>query len=131
VIIISEAQNIVMSQIITIEVSDSTARIIEEIAERTGRDRSAVLSELVDRSVKELPVESLSDAEILTLTNLVMTENEQAELSDLLADQRENRLTDNQRIRLDELMKVYRHGLVRKSEALRVAVERGLMPPLT
>jgi hypothetical protein len=35
-----------------------------------------------------------------------------------------------QRQRLDELMQVYRHGWVRKAQALQVAVQRGLRPPL-
>lgn len=33
--------------------------------------------------------------------------------------------------RLDELMHLYRRGLVRKAQALKVAVERGLRPPLS
>ncbi len=119
-----------MSEMVTIEISETTARLIHEIAARTGRDPGAVLSELVDRSVRDLPVESLPDEQVLVLCDMAMSETDQAELSDLLADQREGQLDDARRVRLDELMQVYRRGLVRKSEALRVAVQRGLRPPL-
>jgi hypothetical protein len=119
-----------MSEMITIEISEVTARVIHEIAERTGRDPKVVLSELVDRSVLDLPVENLPDDQVLALTNMMMSDAEQAELSNLLEDQREGQLKGAKQSRLDELMQVYRHGLVRKSEALRVAVQRGLHPPL-
>ena len=72
----------------------------------------------------------MSDEEILAAAALQMPENEQSELSDLLADQRENQLTETGRARLDALMEIYQQGMVRKSHALRLAVERGLMPPL-
>src|SRR5437868_6040396 len=100
-----------MGEIIAVELSETAARIIHEIADRTGRDPRSVLSELVDRSVKELPVDTLSDDEVLALCDLNMSEPEQAELSDLLADQREGVLNSTQKDRLDELMQIYRHGL--------------------
>jgi hypothetical protein len=119
-----------MSEMITIEISEETARILREIAERTGREPGAVLSELVDRSITELPVESLPDDQVLGLCDLTMSTQDQTELSDLLDGQREGQLDEPRRARLAELMQVYRRGLVRKSEALRVAVQRGLCPPL-
>ena len=119
-----------MSEMITIEISETTGRVIRDIAARTGRDPQTVLAELVDRSVLDLPVESLPDNEVLTLSELMMNDHEQAELSGLLTDQREGQLSDVKRLRLEALMQVYRHGLVRKSEALRVAVQRGLRPTL-
>jgi hypothetical protein len=119
-----------MSELITIEISETTARIVREIAARTGRDPKVVLSELVDRSVTELPIDTLPDDQLLALCDMTMSDNDQAELSDLLAAQREGQLNETQRVRLDNLMHVYRRGLVRKSEALRVAVQRGLRPPL-
>jgi hypothetical protein len=59
-----------------------------------------------------------------------MPESQQQELSDLLADQRENQLTEAGRIRLDALMQLYQQRMVRKAEAIRAAVQRGLIPPL-
>jgi hypothetical protein len=40
-------------------------------------------------------------------------------------------LADDERGRLDALMQTYRHGMVRKAQALKVAVARGLQPPLS
>jgi hypothetical protein len=65
------------------------------------------------------------------LKRLEMKPDEQDELSNLLALNRENQLSNLQRQRLDQLMLVYRRGMVRKAQALRVAVERGLIPPLS
>jgi hypothetical protein len=58
-------------------------------------------------------------------------ESEQQEVfSDLLAHNREGQLSDTEVKQLDELMQVYRRGLVRKARAMKVAVERGLKPTL-
>jgi len=75
-------------------------------------------------------VSHLSDDEVLALCNLQMEPAEQVELSHLLSENREGTLDDRGRIRLDELMRAYRQGLVRKAQALQVAVQRGLRPPL-
>lgn len=116
---------------ITVELSEETARIVRDMAARTGRDPAALLSELIDRSISDLPIETLADDQVLALCDLTMNVTEQAELSDLLADQREGKLDQTRRARLDTLMQVYRRGLVRKSEALKVAIQRGLRAPLS
>ena len=59
-----------------------------------------------------------------------MDEDQQRELSHLLAGNRESLLDAESQARLDELMQIYRRGLVRKAQALKVAVQRGLRPPL-
>jgi len=51
-------------------------------------------------------------------------------LSDLLDRNRERRLDEAGRRRLDELMLQYEQGLLRKAQTLRVAAERGLIEPL-
>jgi hypothetical protein len=68
----------------------------------------------------------LTDQQLLEICDLQMADDEQAELSSLLARNRENQLTAADIVRLDDLMQVYRHGLVRKANAIQVAVERGL-----
>ena len=78
----------------------------------------------------ELPVEELSDEQVLSLSTMQLDHIIQTELSDLLAVNREGRLTNQQRLRLDELMQIYRHNLLRKAQAVKIAVERGLRPPL-
>ena len=76
------------------------------------------------------PVESLPDDQVLALCDTQMDAEQQEELGDLLTRNREGLLSSTERTRLDELMQTYRHGLVRKAQALKVAVERGLRPPL-
>jgi hypothetical protein len=67
---------------------------------------------------------------VLLLARSQLPTDEQQELSNLLAGNREGALTARQHVRLDELMQLYRRGLVRKAQANQVAVDRGLLPPL-
>jgi hypothetical protein len=71
----------------------------------------------LERAATELPVEELPDEEVLAL-------------SELLSQNREDELESAGRRELDELMPLYEHGLLRKAQALRVAVQRGLREPL-
>ena len=119
-----------MTERFTVELPDRTAQIIRAIAARTGRKEDAILSDLIDRSVSEIPVSALPDGELLAIADMMMNEQDQEELADLLDDQREGQLDPEKRIRLDELMQVYRRGMVRKSEALKIAIQRGLRLPL-
>jgi len=59
-----------------------------------------------------------------------METSEQEVLSDLLARNAEGQLMVAEVRQLDELMQVYRRGMVRKARALKVAVDRGLKPAL-
>jgi hypothetical protein len=90
----------------------------------------AVLNEWLDRASAELPIEALDDAELLALCDLELPPSEQEELSSLLEGNREGRLEEAGRARLDALMHVYDRHLLRKSQALREAVARGLRKPL-
>jgi hypothetical protein len=67
---------------------------------------------------------------VLALANMQMPEARQEDLSDLLYDQGEGLLTEAGRLRLDELMEIYQDNMVRKAQALQVAVQLGLIPPL-
>jgi hypothetical protein len=78
-----------------------------------------------------VPVDCLSDEEILGLCDRQLTDQDQEELSCLLARNREGQLDDTGRTRPDALMQAYRRGLVRKAQAWRVAVARGLRAVLT
>jgi len=76
--------------------------------------------------VAELPVETLSDDQVLRLCDLQMETDQQEELNVLLARDREARLEGGERQRLEELLRLYRRSVVRRGQALRVAAERGL-----
>ena len=117
-----------MTEQFTIQLPDHSARIIRDIAARTGRNANAVLSDLIDQSLADIPVSALSDEQVTALADLMMSESDQEELTDLLDDQREGLLDRAKRLRLDELLQEYRRGMVRKSEALKVAIQRNLRP---
>jgi len=89
-----------------------------------------VLSDWLDYAASELPVDMLPDEEVLALTELQLTPEQQATLNALLIKNREDMLEVEERRRLDEMMRIYEHGLLRKAQALRVAVQRGLRQPL-
>jgi hypothetical protein len=119
-----------MTETVTIRVSERVARSATYLAARTDRRVEDILAEWLDQAAVEPPVTSLSDEQVLALCDLQMGLSEQAELGRLLAKNREGVLDDRGRAHLDELMRAYRRGLVRKAQALKVAVQRGLRPPL-
>ena len=119
-----------MGQTITLDLPADVAQRAAAIARQTNRPVEDVLLEWLGRAATETPVESLPDDQVLALCDLEMSQGEQDELSALLARQREGALDDVARRQLDELMAIYRRGMVQKAQALKVAVERGLRPPL-
>lgn len=119
-----------MAEIVTLELPETLAQRAKEIAALLHRRFEDVLVELIDRAITELPVESLPDEQVLVLCDMQMETEQQEALSDLLARNREGQLNDIEVRQLDELMQVYRRGLVRKARSLKVAVERGLKPAL-
>ncbi|NEO86581.1 MAG: hypothetical protein F6J87_20335 [Spirulina sp. SIO3F2] len=72
------------------------------------------------------PVAQLADAEILELAMLKMDVAQNQRLGDLQAQGKAYGLTMAERYELFTLMQIYRLGLLRKSEALAEAYERGL-----
>jgi hypothetical protein len=105
-------------------------RRAEGLARRTRRSTEAVLAEWLDLAAADLPVEALDDSDLVALCDVQLEADAQAELSALLADNRERRLDAAGRARLDERMDRYDRLLLRKAQALREAVARGLRAPL-
>jgi hypothetical protein len=93
------------------------------------KDRS--ISALFQRETDEVKLEKLSNSSILALANLQLAESEQETLHELLEKNGEGELTNLERKYLDDLMEVYNDALLTKAKAMRVAVERGLMEPLS
>lgn len=114
----------------TIPVSEQAVRRATRLAARTQQRVEDVLTRWLDWAAAEIPIETLPDDEILALCDLEMDEDQQQELSRLLGENRERLLDAAEQVRLDELMQVYRRGLVRKAQAFQIAVQRGLRPPL-
>lgn len=119
-----------MSQTITIEVSDSAIHGATSTAQKTKRQVEEVLNEWIDFASLELSVGHLTDTQIIALCDAELDADQQSELSELLANNREGLLSVSGKARLDTLMQVYRKGLLRKAAAWKVAVTRGLRPPL-
>lgn len=119
-----------MSETITIKVSDQVAHFAALLARRKQQPVAEALSDFLESAVNETPVEGLSDSEVMALSEMQLSDEQDATLSELLARQREEQLDDEGRQQLQELMQIYEKGLLRKAQALRVAVERGLRAPL-
>src|SRR5579872_3620737 len=97
-----------MSQIVTLDLPDDVARRARDIASQTQRRMEDVLLDWLGTAATETPVEMLPDAEVLALRDQEMTAEQQHELSELLARQREGQLSDSAHRRLEELMSMYR-----------------------
>ncbi|MCW5933625.1 MAG: hypothetical protein KIT45_04890 [Fimbriimonadia bacterium] len=119
-----------MPKHISLQVSDRVARQATRLAKQSQRPVEDILTDWLEWAASEMPVEMLSDEEVLELSDLQLSVEQQATLSDLLAQQQDNRLDEEAKHQLDELMRFYEHGLLRKAQALREAVHRGLREPL-
>jgi hypothetical protein len=95
-------------------------------AAASNRRFEEVVAEWVERGSGEQPVESLPDVELLAASDSQLAESLQTELSILLARNRETTLIPADRSRLDELLNLYRRGLIFKARATKEAVSRGL-----
>ena len=87
-----------------------------------------MLVEWIDRTINEIPIDALPDEQVLALSNLQISGQQQRVFSDLQARNSEGLLNAQEVKKLNELMQVYRHGSVRKAKAMQVAVMRGLIP---
>ena len=119
-----------MSEFVTLELPENVLRSAREVASRTRRRVEDVLVEWIDKAASDVPVESLPNEEILHLCDMQMTDTDQEALSLLLSQNREDQLSETERQQLNELMTAYRRGLVRKAQAWKEAVTRGLKTPL-
>lgn len=77
------------------------------------------------------PVSKLSDAEVLELSEMQMDAKRDRRFSRLLDKQQAGKLTNGEESELLALMQNYQDKLLRKAQALREAVRRGLREPLT
>lgn len=120
-----------MRETVMLELSAELASRARAVAAATNRRLEDVVAEWVGRGAAESDVESASDKELLAICDASLPAAAQDGLSSLLARNRESSLTASERHRLDELMASYRQGLLLKGRAWRVAVARGLKPPLS
>jgi predicted DNA-binding protein len=128
-----------MSTQITITLPDEVYQRAERFARLANRDIASVLAETIQLSIPAIspeaaalePISTLSDEQVIALTQLQMEPEQDARLSDLLDRQQSGILTETERKELQTLMQIYQEGLLRKATALSEAVKRGLMEPLS
>ncbi len=119
-----------MNEFVTLELPKALAYSAREVAERTNQPIEAVLLDWLERANAALPRENLPDEQMLMLSAMLLAQDLQDTLGELLALKRASRLDRAQQACIDELMHAYKHGMLRKARALKVAAERGLLTPL-
>ncbi|NJL81960.1 MAG: hypothetical protein HC890_01380 [Chloroflexaceae bacterium] len=119
-----------MTHRIVLELPESLIQRVEAIAIRQKQSLETLLIDLIDQAIDNIPLEFLPDEQILALCDRQMEANDQAQLSELLAQQREGDLSSDEQQKLDSLMEIYRQGLIEKARATQIAVERKLRSSL-
>ncbi|HUY79050.1 MAG TPA: hypothetical protein VMV29_19910 [Ktedonobacterales bacterium] len=119
-----------MGDTVTLELPKDIAESARAFAAESHRPLEDVLVEWLSIIANDIPVHLLPDEQVLALRDMQMDATQQEEMSDLLAAQGDGTIDDAGRKRLKELLKIYGNGMIRKSTALQVAIERGLQPPL-
>ena len=127
-----------MSTQVLVTLPDETYRRADHLAQLTGRATPDLLADTIVLSLppfnpqplKSGPLSALDDDEVLALTTQRMKPVQDRRLSLLLNKQQAGSLTEVERSELFTLMQVYQEGLLRKAQALREAVRRGLRESL-
>jgi hypothetical protein len=132
-----------MTTQITLTLSDDIYQKAEYFAQLTNRNVADVLAQVIalsfspltpntvsTESQERVSVATLSNQEVIALTELQMEPEQDQRLSELLYNQQAGTLTETERSQLWVLMQVYQEKLLLKAQALREAVQRGLREPL-
>jgi hypothetical protein len=127
-----------MSTQVVVTLPDDLYHRAERLAQLTSREVADVLVDTIALSLTSFssqpasvtPITELTDEEVLSQAELQMTPNQDRRLSTLLHRQQAGKLSDMERSEMLALMQVYLDGLLRKAQALREAVCRGLREPL-
>lgn len=118
---------------ITVNIPENIYQNVIELAEKTSRRVDEVIVERLqaDFSFENIDNKELigdwTDEDVLALANLKLPPKQDKRLSKLLEDQRESRLTMNEKIELEGLMGLYNLANIRKSEGILEAVRRNLI----
>lgn len=120
-----------MAKSISLDIPDSIVQQAQQIASQSHQRLEDILLEWLTHSFTEHPIETLPNSQILALCDMQLDEQQQETLNTLTEKQREDEITPAETQELQFLMGLYRRGLLRKAKALKIAVERGLIPPLT
>ena len=126
-----------MSKQVVVDLPDEIYRRVERLARLARREVGDVLADAItlslppldDHDAESRSMAALTDREVVELTELQLPSTQDRRLSRLLDRQQARGLSESERIELQALMQLYQQGLLRKAEALREAVRRGLRGP--
>ena len=126
-----------MTTELTIALPNDVYNRAEWLAKRTGRTVADVVAQAADLSLRPLgapsapepPPEAWSDEAILAAANAMMVDADDRRFSELLQRQQDGPLSAVERTELQALLEQYQLGMLRKAQALREAVQRGLLHP--
>lgn len=131
-----------MNKPITLNLPEDVYKRAEGLAQLIGRDLTDVLVEAISLSLSSTSpindsdrdraesLKSLSDREVMAMSELQMESEQDLRLSQLLSKQQADTLSEAERPELWTLMQIYQTLLLKKAVALREAVSRGLREPL-
>ncbi len=137
-----------MNTQIVLNLPDELYKKAEHFAQLTNRNIADVLTQVIALSLSPIAsqyagaeslentssasqsVTSLSDEEVMDISELQMEPEQDKRLSELLYNQQSGTLINAEHFELMSLMQVYQEKLLLKAQALREAVERGLREPL-
>lgn len=119
------------------EVSVKLPNTLYEGVSNLAKTKKKSVGEIIKGAVKkvvaeeaeilERPLADCSDAEVLAVANMKMSEKENKRVSELSDKQREETITPLERNELDALFRVFQVGNLRKSQGIYEAVLRGLI----
>ena len=121
-----------MSTQLTLDLPENLVARARTIAQRAGQSVNELLAESIELSLKpwgtalEGDIHQCGDEEVLKACDLELVVEDDRLLTELLQRQQAETLSVHEQAELASLMQVYQEGLVRKAEALREAVRRGL-----
>lgn len=116
---------------VTLYIEDCVIARANALAVYSQRELEDILADWIARYSENIPIEMLPDDEVLWLCGYELNPADRHELMSLLACHRDCDLDDAAMARLDTLLERHRKGLIQKSRALHVAVERGLLPEVS
>ena len=125
-----------MSTQLTLDLPENLVARAQSIALRAGQSVNDFLAESIELSLKpwgtvvEGDIHRCGDEEVLNACGLELSTEDDSRLTELLHRQQAETLLVQEQAELASLMQVYQEGLVRKAEALREAVRRGLRGPV-
>ncbi len=124
-----------MEKLITLSLPETIYQQAQWLGRVTERDTAVVLADTLEmiwstiptESTELLPVQSLSDDDLLAVAQMKMDKRENERLGQLQAQGKASSLTEAERHELLSLLEIYQIGQLRKAAALAEAHQRQLL----